>query len=568
MAGENLGGNTELETAADLKKKLNDLEAQRAKDQRKIADLERKYGAQTKTLIELRDRVASLTQKPKEPTQDEIDRNNDKVRPHYNSGAKGYAEGMARFREEQSGADTPQDPYAELGKKMRDAGMNDENGPANEDEFYNRTGAPTSTERGWEQLGEKMRQAGMTQDTAPAHEEEFYYGNGNVEPPVPPAPGPNVISPPTPGEKNAAQVEVKELLNAQENLREQAKRLESTVVDFARKRVERERMFSGGRANSEMQLSAQELNSVFGEWSAALSQLVAEQNKDLREQAQLTRDQLSEAHTQLQQLEAMPEADRPANFDELVREVGDNIRTLENENSQNEQNEARLQAGLNAMINEKLMEVRARVDAEMTAERERRHPKLSKVGEWLRNHKKTRIAAGVALTGLGFVGAATGNVPLVSLSVVGRAALRGFGGYTATKAGGEWLADRGFNKTDINGIEDYTDAAQRQSRRKRRWSRGAAVVGTGLAAAPLIGNALHSETPPPGPKPPEAPVPQPTPEPPPWLGSREFAEMVHHPKTFESFMKWTESMKAQGWTDAKIAEALSKLPPAPEGFGS
>lgn len=554
MSEQDPGGATELETSADLKKKLAKLEADRAKDRKKIADLEQKNGVQAKALVELADRVASLTKKPKEPTPGEVNRNNDQVRPHYSSGASRYGEGMAKFREEQAGrADTQLDPYAELGKKMREAGMNNDNGPADEDEFYNRPGAPSQTERTWEQFGARMRQAGMTQDTAPAHEEEFYNGNqvGDVEPPAP-------------REPNRGELEAQAILGAQEALREQAARLEGIVTDFARRRVESERMFSGKTATNEMEHSAQELNEAFGEWSAALARLITEQNRAIYEQTQAIRADLDDAHQNLRDLEALPEDARPADFDDQVRMVGDLIRRLENQNSQNEQLEAQIRAGLNAMVNEKLMEVRARVDFEMIAERERRHPRLARVGEWLRNHKKTRIAAGVALTGLGFVGAATGNVPLVSAAVAGRAALRGFGGYTATKAGGEWLADRQFNKADIDSIEDYTTAAQRQTRRKRRWGRGAAVVGTGLAAAPLIGNALHA-TPPEAP--PAAPKP-PSPEPPPWLSSREFAEMVHHPNTFQKFMSWTESMKAQGWTDAKIAEALSKLPPAPEGFGS
>ncbi|MFO0862674.1 MAG: hypothetical protein U0516_03055 [Candidatus Saccharibacteria bacterium] len=548
MSEKDPGGTTEFETPADLKKKLAKLEADRAKDQQKIASLERKNGVLTKSLVEVRDRLDSITKKPKAPTPGEVDRNNDQVRPHYSSGASRYAEGMAKFREEQAGrADTRLDPYAELGKKMREAGMNNDNGPADEDEFYNRPGAPSQTERTWEQFGARMRQAGMTQDTAPAHEEEFYNGNqvGDVEPPAP-------------REPNRGELEAQAILGAQEALREQAARLEGIVTDFARRRVESERMFSGKTATNEMEHSAQELNEAFGEWSAALARLITEQNRAVYEQTQAIRADLDDAHQNLRDLEALPDDARPADFDDQVRMVGDLIRRLENQNSQNEQLEAQIRAGLNAMVNEKLMEVRARVDFEMIAERERRHPRLARVGEWLRNHKKTRIAAGVALTGLGFVGAATGNVPLVSAAVAGRAALRGFGGYTATKAGGEWLADRQFNKADIDSIEDYTTAAQRQTRRKRRWSRGAAVAGAGLAAAPIIGNALHAtpEAPPTAPKPPD------------WLNSREFAEMVHHPNTFQKFMSWTESMKAQGWTDAKIAEALSKLPPAPEGFGS
>ncbi len=556
------GSTVELETPADMQKKIAKLESDRERDRKLIADLERKNGVQAKALIELADRVGSLAKEPKEPSKQQIGANNDQVRPHYNSGAKAYAEGIAKFKAEQAAATQSTDPYVELGKKMQEAGINDQNGPADEEEFYNRVGAPTQTERNWEQFGVKMRQAGMTQDTAPAHEEEYYYGTGggNTEPPTPPQPpGPNAITPPNPGERNNAQREMQELINAQESLREQAARLEAIVTDFARKRVESEKIFSGRQATSELQVSSQELNAAFGEWSAALSRFFTEQNRFVHEQTQLTRDQLNEARTQLQDLEAMPEADRPTNYQDLVQEVGNNIRTLENENSQNEQNEARIQAGLNAMINEKLMEVRARVDFEMIAERERRHPKLAKVGEWLRNHKKTRIAAGVVLVGVGFVGAATGNIPLVSAAVAGRAALRGFGGYTATKAVGESLADRRMGKTDIDSMEDYTEAAKKQTKSKRRWGRGAVAVGAGLAAAPIIGNALHAT--------PEAPAPT-APKPPDWLSSREFAEMVHHPNTFQKFMSWTESMKAQGWTDAKIAEALSKLPPAPEGFGS
>ena len=165
----------------------------------------------------------------------------------------------------------------------------------------------------------------------------------------------------------------------------------------------------------------------------------------------------------------------------------------------------------NEIIAQRVAEVSTRVDSEMLAQRERAHPRLSRINEWLRTHTKTRIAVGVALAASGFVGVVTGNVPLVVGSIAGRAALSGYGGYNAARGFGERRADKRYNAADTSSIEDYTAAAGNQSRTRRRSKKTGAVIGGAMAAVPIVRGIMNAGdvVAPPKPQAPitEAPIP-------------------------------------------------------------
>jgi hypothetical protein len=145
---------------------------------------------------------------------------------------------------------------------------------------------------------------------------------------------------------------------------------------------------------------------------------------------------------------------------------------------------------------EKLIEVRTRVDATMLAEREKNHPRLAKMSNWLKKHPKARLIASAGMIGLGIIGTLTANPPLIGIAVAGKTALRGIGGYNAVRAGGEWKVNRDLAKHgEDTSIEDYTESAIKGSTTRRRSKRGGLVAGAALAAAPFVANALFDNTP-------------------------------------------------------------------------
>jgi hypothetical protein len=453
MAEPAPGGSTELlDSPAEQAKTIKKLEERLAKKDEQVAELERKNGVQAKALVELAERVSKLDE-AKKPA--------------------------AKPRKSRA-----KDPYAEMGKQMKAAGYTPDT-VENEEEFYTRDGAATPQEKTLEKMGDNMRAAGMTNETAPAHEEEFYTGPTSEVPPLPPVPPPPAEIPTLP-QPNV-------LAERQGEYMAQFSNLEQAIKQFAIARVNREKLLSGGQAKTDIEVMGNELNRVFGDWSESLSRLLAEQYHDGYEQTKEVKAELDNWRQQLADLEGIPVDDRPANFDTLVREAGDNLRYFENYNSSCEQWVAEVEQYHNTIINNGLMGIRKRVDDAMTAERERQHPKLSKLTNWLRSPKGkgTRIAVGIGLVGIGFVGAATGNVPLVAGAVAGRAALRGYGGYMAGRAIGDTLADRGAKKDTYTDIAGYTESGKKRSGQKHRRGRYAAAAGVGLAAAPFVAGALH-----------------------------------------------------------------------------
>jgi len=293
--------------------------------------------------------------------------------------------------------------------------------------------------------------------------------------------------------------------------------LDDSIVAFARARIALERIL-GGKNQEAYDVAEANLHLAYNEYIANLSEEVAEGNRELNTRVEALGagiDSISD------QISATEDAIASAAPDADIAQMYANIAAHEARQQELESRRSELQSQIeasevrnNEIIAQRVAEVSARVDSEMLAQRERAHPRLTKINEWLRTHTKTRIVVGVALAASGFVGVVTGNVPLVVGSIAARAALSGYGGYNAARGFGERRADKRFNAADTSSIEDYTAAAGNQSRTRRRSKKTGAVIGGAMAAVPIIrgiANAGDVVTPPK----PQAPVPEtPIPAPP------------------------------------------------------
>ena len=137
-----------------------------------------------------------------------------------------------------------------------------------------------------------------------------------------------------------------------------------------------------------------------------------------------------------------------------------------------------------------LSNISKKVDEAMLQARIEAHPRLAKVNDWIKKHPKTRMALGLGLSGLGLIGAATFNAPLVGLSMAGSAALRGYGSYNFARGIGEALASGKMNKAQISTIEDYLSVSDKQSDTRRKSKIVGSVVAAALIVAPLVGRVL------------------------------------------------------------------------------
>ena len=335
-----------------------------------------------------------------------------------------------------------------------------------------------------------------------------------LEPPTPEPPTPDTTTPdePTP--------ETPDGPDGPDGPESRAKRavrnLDDSIEAFARARIALERIF-GGKNQEVYNTSQANLHRSYNEYISNLSEELAEGSRDINAEIEALGADIDAISDQISATEdaiasAAPDADIAqmyANIDahEARQQV---LKGRQNElQSQIEASEAQN----NEIIAQSLTEVTTSVDSEMLTQRESAHPRLTKINEWLRTHTKTRIIVGVALAASGFVGTATGNVPLVVGSIAARAALSGYGGYNAARGFGERRADKRYNAADTSSIEDYTAAAGDQSRTRRRSKKTGAVIGGALAAVPIIRGIANAGDVVPAPK--SAPVPEtPIPTPP------------------------------------------------------
>ena len=314
------------------------------------------------------------------------------------------------------------------------------------------------------------------------------------ETPTPPGP-PEVLEPPQGGEPN----------NPAEIAFEMSTRdLDFSIEAFAVARVSREKMLSGGAEETQLRLQQQELHERHEQWSEALAEKLAYREREL-DQWSATADQyIAQANNKLATLIAMrslPADQIPPMLEADIQEQQDYIAFMNNYKDLIANEKVALHEKFEREKAEKLIEVRTRVDATMLAEREKNHPRLAKMSNWLKKHPKARLIASAGMIGLGIIGALTANPPLIGVAVAGKAALRGVGGYNAVRALGEWKVNRDLAKHGADtSIEDYTESAIKGSKDRLLSKRGGFVAGTAFAAIPLAGQ-LFDNTPdgPPGP---------------------------------------------------------------------
>jgi hypothetical protein len=318
------------------------------------------------------------------------------------------------------------------------------------------------------------------------------------ETPTPPGP-PEDLEPPQGGEPN----------NPAEIAFEMSTRdLDFSIEAFAVARVSREKMLSGGAEETQLRLQQQELHDRFEQWSEALAEVMVHREREL-DQWTATADQyIAQSSDKLATLIAMsslPADQIPPMLEAEIQEQQDYIAFMNNYKDLIANEKVALHEKFEREKAEKLIEVRTRVDATMLAEREKNHPRLAKMSNWLKKHPKARLIASAGMIGLGIIGTLTANPPLIGIAVAGKTALRGIGGYNAVRAGGEWKVNRDLAKHgEDTSIEDYTESAIKGSTTRRRSKRGGLVAGAALAAAPFVANAVFD-----GPGAPKPPTPEP-----------------------------------------------------------
>jgi hypothetical protein len=276
---------------------------------------------------------------------------------------------------------------------------------------------------------------------------------------------------------------------ADAELQEAMAYLDTRVENFARARIALERIL-GGKNQEIFDAAERDLHDAFAKLEAARAKCVGiqmEQFDAAASEIQRQGDVIAESMQKAQ--EALDNA-KPEDDIDLLRK---NVQAYEAWQRENEDKKQLLEQQRQEVLAQNqeanlqlLTQVQQRVDAEMIAQREAKHPKLAKFNEWMKKHPVARIAAGAALAGAGILGVATGNIPLVVAATAGRAALAGYGGYNIVRGLGENRATTQFGKADIGNIQDYTEAAETQSTTRRRSKKGGAVLGAALASIPII----------------------------------------------------------------------------------
>jgi hypothetical protein len=261
------------------------------------------------------------------------------------------------------------------------------------------------------------------------------------------------------------------------------------IDEYAKAKIAAEYLTAGPEKKAAFEAAGEMLKSTREAWLNAQAELVRNADR-IGEDLQLINDQERvEAQGILDALLKNKE-DSGDDYDgSLEAEIAvqqANLARIANYDSLIAEHIASREARLQEFAVNELTELSKKVDDEMLAERTRRHPRLTKINNWLQKHPKTRIGVGLGLTAMGVVGTATFNAPLVALAVSGRGALSGYGSYNASRGIGEMIASRKMNKTELATIDDYLGASDRQSSTRRNSKRIGAAVAVAMAAAPAI----------------------------------------------------------------------------------
>ncbi len=278
------------------------------------------------------------------------------------------------------------------------------------------------------------------------------------------------------------------------------RRLQAAAREFARANVNSERIFSGKTNQAELDRTQQELNAAYEAWAIAMAQYSPEgiELNNSREGLALSAEYQQWSENRLQQLLAfrsLPEANRPADLEDKITEQQEYQQRLAEWVTEREARVQELEAGLNAEINIACSEIDGLVDQYMTEEREQRHPLLTKVNKYFREHPKARMWMGVGLVAVGAASAAAGLLPVTAAVITARAALTGSGIYSAWRGRTQAKADAAMAETQRfaqpGDIEAQTGARVERTRRVRRGKRQAAVAGGVTAGAMMAWGLTH-----------------------------------------------------------------------------
>lgn len=268
-----------------------------------------------------------------------------------------------------------------------------------------------------------------------------------------------------------------------------------SVKEWAAARIDSERLLAGKDEKERLAAAKEKLNIAFENYCASLSRRHVENIRINNENFNLSKDYVEQSkstQSKLEQQKVLPPEDREDAYKEFSDEdFARNIQAqIDYRDRQAEyQRDTLLRqetevALFDQVKVEELMKVRARVDAEMLAQREAKHPRLAKINEWLKKHPKSRIAAGLALTAIGITGTVTGLATLAVLGFGGRTALGGYGAYNASRGIGEMAGNSerfGVGKDTKSTIGEELGVQEKQTT-ARRWSKRA-----GAAAAAIVG---------------------------------------------------------------------------------
>ena len=261
------------------------------------------------------------------------------------------------------------------------------------------------------------------------------------------------------------------------------------INNYAVAKIAAEGMFAGGEKKAAFEAAGAALKEAREQWLSSEANLVRSADRIGEDLQVINNQERAEAQGILDTLLKEKEDagdDYDGSLEAQIAEQQANLVKITAYDGLIAEHIASREARLQEFATNELTELSKRVDDTMLAERTRRHPKLTKINNWLQKHPKTRIGVGLGLSAMGIVGAATFNAPLVAFATSAKAGLSGYGSYNASRGIGEMIANKKMSKTQLATIDDYLGASDRQSATRRNSKRLGAAVAVAMAAAPAI----------------------------------------------------------------------------------
>ena len=366
----------------------------------------------------------------------------------------------------------------------------------------------------WEEM-EKLREKGQEWNDykieVPIIEPKIV--NKPKEPPIDPIPDPPIDPIPNPPVEPPVEPRPVEPIPTIPEIGEAQAAYDLAVSEWAAARIDSERLLAGQDEKERLTDAKEKLDAAFENYCTALSRKHVENFYAWNENINLSADYVEQSRatqSKLEQQRALPPEDREDayrefNDEDFAHNIQAQIEYQARQAEYQRQSSAKRDAEIelfNQVKVEELLKIRARVDAEMLAQREKKHPRLAKINEWLKKHPKSRIAAGLALTAIGITGTVTGLAPLAVLGFGGRTALGAYGAYNASRGVGEMAGDSerfGVGKETKATIGEELGAQEKQTNIRRYSKRAGAALAAivGAIGAYKLANAVDRPPSPP-----------------------------------------------------------------------